>query len=129
MWLPDFDHNWGTFDLFAVDSDNSDNSTLRYKFLFNQRMSRTTSIQTIRQDASVAFGRARCIYKFSMAALRRFLYLSGFSVGITDREFMDSMFGLSGSIDGLRCRLGVGFLEALGHRLARSTSEPIPAPV
>ena len=65
----------------------------------------------------------------TLAALRRFLYRSGFWVGITDREFLDSMFGLSGSIAGLGCRLGFGFLEALGHRLARSTGEPIPGPV
>ena len=110
----------------------TDERTLRYQFYsFQQLMSRTTSIQIIRQDASVAFGRARCTYhKFPMAALRRFLYLSGFSVGITDREFLDSLFGLSGSIAGLRCRLGsVSWKRwAIGWP-GRSTGEPLPGPV
>ena len=112
MWPPDLITTGETFDLFVVDSDNSekhyDISLIQpdkclEQLLFNNR-----------QDASVAFRRARCIYKFSLAALRRFLYRSGFSVGITDCEFLDSMFGLSGSIAGLRCRFGGRFPGSAG---------------
>ena len=42
---------------------------------------------------------------------------------------MDSMIGLSGCIADLRCRFGVGFLEALDRRPAPSTDEPMPGPV
>ena len=62
MWPPDLITTGERPSLSNVDSTDTDERTLRYQFYsFKQLMSRTTSIPIIRLDASVAFGRARCI--------------------------------------------------------------------
>ena len=66
MWPPDLITTGERPSLSNVDSTDTDERTLRYQFYsFQQLMSRTTSVQIIRQDASVAFGRARCITSLS----------------------------------------------------------------
>ena len=74
MWPPDLITTGERPSLSNVDSTDTDERTLRYQFYsFKQLMSRSASIQIIRQNASVAFGRARCISVLDGSALAVFI--------------------------------------------------------